>query len=69
MTQDEIAEFWEIIRSIRNSKELKAFVDDRLQISKSDQAGSRDNKECLPLSVWAKRGFDPDEIKEKCTAT
>ena len=63
-TQDEITEFWQSIRDIRNSRDLKLFVNDRLQITKSDQAGSRDNKDCLPLSVWANRGFDADKVKE-----
>ena len=40
------------------------FVDARLQISKSGQACSSNNKECLALSVWAKRGFHADKLEE-----
>ena len=69
LNAEQIQEFWTNIKSIRNSKDLKLFVDDRLQISKSDQTGSKDNIETLPLSVWKARGFDDNVIREKCTPT
>ena len=44
---------------------LKEFTDEFIEISKGHESGSRDNTECLPLSVWAMRGFDVNSSLKK----
>ena len=64
LTEDQITEIWQEIKTKRNSKDLKVFIDEILEISKSDQAVSEDKTESLPMSVWKARGFE-----EKLIAT
>ena len=63
-TEDEITEIWQECKTRRSSKDLKVYVDEILEISKSDQAVSEDKTESLPMSVWKARGFE-----EKLIAT
>ena len=53
---------------MRDCKSLKLFVDDVIEISKTDTHTSRDTEESLPLNVWVQRGFDPEVIL-KCPTT
>ena len=60
--------FYSSIKKIRDCKSLKLFVDDVIEISKTDTHTSRDTEESLPLNVWVQRGFDPEVIL-KCPTT
>ena len=60
-TEDEITEMWQECKTRRNSKDLKVYVDEILEISKSDQAVSEDRTESLPMGVWMARGF-PEKV-------
>ena len=62
MSKKDVHEFYERIKGIRDAKDLKVFVDDQLEISKTNSTASRDESEALPLSVWLHRGFEREAI-------
>ena len=62
MNKTQMHEFYERIKGIRDAKDLKVFVDDQLEISKTNSTASRDESEALPLSVWLHRGFEREAI-------
>ena len=62
LLKKDVHEFYEKIKGIRDAKDLKVFVDDQLEISKTNSIASRDESEALPLSVWIHRGFEREAI-------
>ena len=66
MDKDAVAQFYNDIKDKSGKTSLKEFTDEFIEISKGHESGSRDNTECLPLSVWKMRGFDVNSIEEKC---
>ena len=51
MSKKQVHEFYERIKSIRDAKDLKVFVDDQLDISKTNSHAPRDESESLSLIV------------------